>query len=101
MVKIDLKHVVKDTDRHGNDRFYFRFKGQKKVRLPGLPGSEEFMEAYQDALKRCSAKVNGLQRVSEGSFAWLCHTYFNSTAFKVELASSRESPFLNAIVTSF
>ena len=86
MVKIGLKHVVKDTDRHGNDRFYFRFKDHGKVRLPGNPGSEEFMEVYQDALKRCSVNVKGLQRVSEGSFAWLCHTYFNSTAFKVELA---------------
>jgi len=73
----------RDTDRHGNDRFYFRFNGQRKVRLPG---SEEFMEIYQDALKRSSVKVNGLQRVSEGSFASLCHTYFNSTAFKFELA---------------
>ena len=86
MVKIDLKHVVRDIDRHGNDRFYFRVKDQEKVRLLGIPGSEEFMEIYQDALKRLTEKAGGLQRVSEGSFAWLCHTYFNSTTFKVELA---------------
>jgi integrase len=86
MVKIDLKHVVRDIDRHGNDRFYFRVKDQGKVRLPGIPGSEEFMETYQEALKRQTVKVGGLQRVSEGSFAWLCHTYFSSTTFKVELA---------------
>ena len=52
MVKIDLKHVVRDIDRHCNDRFYFRVKDQAKVRLPGIPGSEEFMETYQDALNR-------------------------------------------------
>lgn len=86
MVKIDLKHVVRDIDRHGNDRFYFRVKDQEKVRLPGIPGSEEFMETYQDARRKQTAKAGGLQRVSEGSFAWLCHIYFNSTTFKVELA---------------
>ena len=86
MVKIDLKHVVRDIDRHGNDRFYFRVKDLAKVRLPGIPGSEEFMETYQETLRRQTVKAGGLQRVSEGSFAWLCHTYFNSTTFKVELA---------------
>jgi integrase len=86
MVKIDLKHVVRDIDRHGNDRFYFRVKDQEKVRLPGIPGSEEFMETYQDALRKLTTKAGSLQRVSEGSFAWLCHIYFNSTTFKVELA---------------
>jgi hypothetical protein len=85
-VKIDLKHVVRDIDRHGNDRFYFRVKDQQKVRLPGIPGSEEFMETYQEPLKRQTAKIGGLRHVSEGSFAWLCHIYFNSTTFKVELA---------------
>lgn len=52
MVKIGLKHVVRDIDRHGNDRFYFRVKDLAKVRLPGIPGSEEFMETYQEALRR-------------------------------------------------
>jgi hypothetical protein len=68
-VKIDLKHVVRDIDRHGNDRFYFRVKDQQNVRLPGIPGSEEFMETYQEALKRQTAKIGGLRHVSEGSFA--------------------------------
>ena len=60
MVKIELKHVVRDIDRHGNDRFYFRVKDQEKVRLPGIPGSEEFMEAYQDSLRKQTVKtING------------------------------------------
>ena len=61
MVKIDLKHVVRDIDRHGNDRFYFRVKDQEKVRLPGIPGSEEFMETYQNALRKQTTKAGGLQ----------------------------------------
>jgi hypothetical protein len=31
-------------------RYYFRRRGFKKVALPGLPGSQEFMAAYQAAL---------------------------------------------------
>ena len=56
MVKINLNHVVRDIDRHGNDRFYFRVKDQQKVRLLGIPGSEEFMEAYQDSLRKQTTK---------------------------------------------
>jgi hypothetical protein len=32
------------------DRAYFRRTGYKRVPLPGQPGSEPFMEAYQAAL---------------------------------------------------
>ena len=91
MVKIGLKHVVRDADRRGNDRYYFRVKGQKKVRLPGVPGSQEFMEAYQDSLNCSTHNSSDLNRVSECSFAWLCHTYFNSTTFKVELALTSQA----------
>jgi hypothetical protein len=31
-------------------RRYFRRKGYKQIPLPGLPGSEEFMAAYQAAV---------------------------------------------------
>ena len=49
-MKIKLKYVVEDVDRHGNVRVYFRRKGELKVRLPGLPGTTEFMDAYRQAL---------------------------------------------------
>jgi hypothetical protein len=38
LVRIRLRYVVEDTDRYGNVRLYFRRKGHKKLRLPGLPG---------------------------------------------------------------
>jgi len=50
LTKIRLAFVVEDVDRHGNVRRYFRRKGQPKIRLRGLPGSTEFMNAYQVAL---------------------------------------------------
>ncbi len=52
MVKVRFRFVVEDVDRHGNVRLYFRRRGEPKVRLPGLPGSDEFMSAYQDSLYR-------------------------------------------------
>jgi len=44
------KFVNGYIDRHGKPRFYFRRAGFKKVPLPGLPWSPEFMAAYHHAL---------------------------------------------------
>jgi hypothetical protein len=38
------------VDRHGHVRHYFRRPGGKRLALPGLPGSNEFMAAYKAAL---------------------------------------------------
>ena len=41
-VKIRIKYVVEDTDRHGNVRLYLRKPGQPKTRLAGPLGSPDF-----------------------------------------------------------
>jgi hypothetical protein len=50
MTRIRLPYVHEFTARHGKPRYYFRRAGFKQVRLPRLPGSTEFMEAYQAAV---------------------------------------------------
>jgi len=45
-VKLDYVHQF--CDRHGKPRYYFRRYG-KRTPLPGVPGSAEFMAAYQVA----------------------------------------------------
>jgi hypothetical protein len=50
MTRIRLAFIQEFTDRHGKRRIYFRRPGFKQIPLPGLPGSAEFMEAYQAAL---------------------------------------------------
>src|SRR5947208_6128688 len=50
MTRIRLDYVHEFLDRHGRVRRYFRRSGFRQVPLPGLPGSAEFMEAYQTAL---------------------------------------------------
>ena len=86
MTKIQLKYVAEDIDRHGNVRRYFRREGQRKIRLPGLPGSAEFMDAYRAALGGESApnksKATRNEQAAQGSFRWLCEMYFESSEFK-------------------
>lgn len=83
MGRIKLKYVSGDVDRHGNVRFYFRRNGQPKIRLPGLPGSDEFIEAYSSALANLPEdhpRTVGCPAV--GSFGHVCLAYYASTTFK-------------------
>jgi len=50
MTRLKLRYVNEYRDRHGKIRRYFRRKGRRSIPLPGLPGSIEFMAAYQAAL---------------------------------------------------
>ena len=70
-------------DRHGRLRHYFRRPGCKSVALPGLPGSVEFMEAYQAALagETTPRTEIGARRTKPGTIAALTVEYFNSLAF--------------------
>lgn len=85
-MKIKVKYVVEDTDRHGNVRLYFRKRGERKIRLPGPVGAPEFWAAYNRAKagKPAPKPAGKFVRVEEtkGSFEWLCHQYFHSAAFK-------------------
>jgi enterobacteria phage integrase len=51
MTMLRLKYVHAYLDRHGRARHYFRQRGFPTVALPGLPGSQEFNEAYAAALQ--------------------------------------------------
>jgi integrase/recombinase XerD len=89
MISLRFRYVVEDVDRHGNVRLYFRRRGEPKRRLPGVPGSEEFMAEYQDALSRTAAPKGVLQRLNVGSFGYLCRQYFMSQTFKALDESTR------------
>jgi hypothetical protein len=49
MSRLPLKYVHAFRGRHSHRCHYFRKSG-RRVPLPGLVGSEEFMAAYQAAL---------------------------------------------------
>ncbi len=78
MTFVKFQYITKDRDRHGNLRYYFRRPGKAKIRLRGLPGSEEFMAAYKAAVSNeAPAKVK-----VEKSFEWLCERYYRSAYFQ-------------------
>jgi hypothetical protein len=55
MTRIKLKYVNEYIDRHGKVRRYFRRPGSRAIPLPGLPGSIEFIAAYQGRSRDCHA----------------------------------------------
>jgi hypothetical protein len=60
------KFVNGYIDRHNKPRFYFRRAGFKRVPLPGLPWSPEFMAVYEQALAGQPTPV-GAARVLPGT----------------------------------
>ncbi len=79
-----LKHLIEDTDRHGNVRVYLRKPGAKKVRLRSTPGTQDFLDEYRTALAggQVAQRKTVSRRGEKGSFKWLCEQYFASAEFK-------------------
>ena len=46
-----LKYLMRDTDRHGNERYYVRAPGKRKVRLGYAPFTPAFMQQYQRIMR--------------------------------------------------
>jgi hypothetical protein len=89
------KYVHGFMDRHGKPRFYFRRRGFKKIPLPGLPWSPDFMVAYEAALAGQPFEV-GSARVKPGTIRALAISYFNSGTYR-SLAPSTKSTYRNII----
>ena len=77
MTRIKLRYVQRTKDRHGTWRHYFRRPGHPRATLPGLPGSAEFMAAYQAALEGAPPPV-GTSRTAPGSMAALAASFYRS-----------------------
>ncbi|MBY0296697.1 MAG: tyrosine-type recombinase/integrase [Methylobacterium sp.] len=80
MTRLRLKYIHAFTDRHGKSRYYFRRHG-KRIRLPGLPGSAEFMAAYAAAAAEKTEPPAARRPIESGSIADLVARYYASTAF--------------------
>src|SRR4030095_3899955 len=73
-----LPFLIKDTDRHGNVRYYVRKPGCAKVRIRESLGTEAFFQAYSAALgtavlKEISTSDQGAGE--PGTLLWLCRRY--------------------------
>jgi hypothetical protein len=62
---------------------YFRRRGQPTIRLPGIVGSAEFMDAYQQALATAAPLAIGAsKRSGPGSVSAAIAEYYGSQAFR-------------------
>lgn len=77
------RYCIEDVDRHGNIRVYLRRAGLKKMRLPGVPWTAPFMEAYRAALDEKPIETPRDRHVIlPNTWRWLCQQYLASTKFK-------------------
>lgn len=85
-MRLRLKYVVEDTDRHGNVRLYYRRKGYPKTRLPEPLGSPAFLAAYRAAEASAKEpppeKSDKITAIKPGSIRWLCVQYYQSAMYK-------------------
>jgi integrase len=87
MTKIRLRFVQAFV-AHGKPYYYFRKPGCARIKLPGQPGSAEFMDAYQAALAASEPPSDiGAKRSGPGTVAALVALYANSSQFKHEFAA--------------
>jgi len=101
MSGIRLKYVHQWVDKRNGGaraRYYFRRPGFKRIPLPGLPGSPEFMDAYQTALagQPLPRPMIGASRTKAGSISALIVSYFSSTAF-LSLRPATQTTYRNIL----
>ncbi len=77
-------------DCRGKPRWYLRRPGVKRVPLPGLAWSPEFMAAYEVAM--AGGKIEpGKSNISAGSVAELIVIYYQTAAFKGLAQTTRQT----------
>jgi integrase/recombinase XerD len=81
MVKIRLKYLVEDFDRHGNVRLYVRVRGKKKIRIREQFGTDAFMTAYHAAIAGKLDDPRNARKAKRGSLSHLCQLYYGSPRF--------------------
>ena len=89
MAKIRLQFIQAFVDKKTGAPFhYFRRPGFARIRLPGMPGSTEFMEAYQQALGSSPEPI-GSGRSKPGSVASVIASHYGTPEFKALAPSSQ------------
>jgi len=84
--KTRLKYLVYDPDPRGNERYYVRKPGRRKIRIRSLftdsAGNitREFMDEYWAALEGAAPDKRSPNR--EGTFYWFVDQYLKSDEFK-------------------
>lgn len=83
----EFEHITERTNSDGTKRYYFRRRGQPIERLPGEPLSDEFMAAY----RKCKEWRAPAAASVEGSFAWACDQYMDSTDYTTKADATQKA----------
>ena len=88
---IPLKWVQRLFNKKtGKAYYYFRRPGSESVRLPGIPGSNEFMAAYAAALGSDQSAI-GASRTKAGSVTAMVVAFYSSQAFHSLAPSTKKT----------
>lgn len=108
-MKINLRGIIEDVDRHGNVRIYYRVKGKRKVRLREKPGTAAFLREHECA--EAGIPYDGVvarpspdsaKPVVARSFRWLCQQHFKRAAKGVTVDTmDRRRRILEEICTKY
>lgn len=91
MKRKNPKYTHSFIDHGGTPRFYLRMPRRKRVPLPGVPWSPEFMEAREKALRGdWTAPELAASRTRAGTVNAAIVSYYQSTAFTNGLAPSSQ-----------
>lgn len=97
MANLRLKHVQAFVDRHGHARHYFRRAGYPRISLPGLAGSQEFVEAYAAAMAGQAPPRIAIERTAlPGTMRYLAMSYKGSRPYQ-EMDARTQRVYANAI----
>ena len=91
MSKINLPYVQEYIDCRGKVRRYLRRPGKPRSPLPGIPGSAQFMAAYEAALA-ANAPLPGAGRHKDGTIGALVVSFYRSALF-ANLKASSQRPY--------
>lgn len=78
---IRFKYVIRDPNRHGKVRYYFRPPGCKKVRLPDDPTSPEFAKRHRELMAGTTEPEPRKPSYGPGSLGKLIQDYLGSVEF--------------------
>ncbi|WP_417257387.1 tyrosine-type recombinase/integrase [Celeribacter sp.] len=78
------KYLYSDTDRHGNQRQYFKPPGYKKIRIRAAAGTKEARDEYTRLLKMylSGENMDAERVIDRASCEWILRKYQSSSAFK-------------------
>ena len=91
------RHVQGFVDRHGKPRYYLRRPGFRRVPLPGVPYSPEFMSVYEAAMNGEPLRAAVEMKAGPGTIHALAVAYFNNSANFHALSPSTQRTYRNWI----